>query len=344
MAAEKVKDRLGDENVMDSTEQDAVNPFVSICIPSYNKAAFIGETVRSVLSQTYPYYEALVVDNASTDDTRKILESEFGNQIQCHWNETNIGLTGNFNRCVELARHDLLLILCADDILLPNFLEHTVPWMVRDPETGFVATRYYYLDEDSKVTGISPAFSDASGSMSSDAAVERLFELNGGGILMPLYRKKYLQALGGFRPFPGFGDAFSFFQIASLTRIVYINEVLAGWRMFSLKQATNLTNELQGSGRLFEDHLAAFNALFEWFGPESRYAFRRAEFLRCQLRINKSILTSFRHPLRRRKLMHYLDIYRRNRALDLLSGKDWAKLFLLLLVPRALIKRRQGVE
>lgn len=331
---------MAGENATDSKEQDAADPFVSVCIPSFNKAVYIGETIRSVLGQTYPHYEVLVVDNASTDDTRRILESEFGDQVRCDWNDTNIGLTGNFNRCVELARHDLVLILCADDILLPSFLEQTVPWMVRDPAVGFVATRYYYLDEHSQGTGISPAFSPVSGSMTSDTAIERLFELNGGGILMPLYRKRYLQAIGGFRPFPGFGDAFSFFQIASLTNIVYINEVLAGWRMFGSKQATNLTNELQGSGRLFDDHLAAFNALFEWFGPESRYTPRRAEFLRHQLRINKSILTSFRHPLPRRQLVRYLDIYRRNRALDVLSGKDWVKLFLLILTPRALLAWR----
>ena len=46
----------------------------SVCIPNYNYAAYIERTIRSVLAQTYPHYEIVVVDNASTDDSAKVVE------------------------------------------------------------------------------------------------------------------------------------------------------------------------------------------------------------------------------------------------------------------------------
>ena len=113
------------------------HPYVSICIPSYNKAKYIGETIDSVLAQTYPYYEILVIDNASTDDTEKIINTQYRDRVVFYKNPTNMGYAYNFNRCISLAKYDYLLILPADDTILPTFLEKTVPMLKQYPQAGF---------------------------------------------------------------------------------------------------------------------------------------------------------------------------------------------------------------
>ena len=102
------------------------SPRVSICIPVYNTARFIGDAVRSALDQTYQDFELVIVDNASTDATPQILASFDDPRIRLFRNEQNIGAQGNFNRAVSLASGEYLKLLCADDLLYPACVERQV--------------------------------------------------------------------------------------------------------------------------------------------------------------------------------------------------------------------------
>ena len=83
---------------------------VSICIPTYNSATTIGETLNSILSQTYQDLEILVVDNASEDNTVKVAQEFVDPRIRIYENETNLGGEGNFNRCIALAKGEYIAI------------------------------------------------------------------------------------------------------------------------------------------------------------------------------------------------------------------------------------------
>lgn len=98
-------------------------PVVSVCIPVYNGAGFIAETVRSVLSQTFTEFELLVLDNASTDETPKILEQFDDSRLRVIRHPSNIGATANFNSALSAARGVWVKILCADDLLYPDCLK-----------------------------------------------------------------------------------------------------------------------------------------------------------------------------------------------------------------------------
>ncbi|BCK88813.1 hypothetical protein MIZ01_2619 [Sideroxyarcus emersonii] len=100
-------------------------PQVSVCIPVYNGAKYIAETIQSVLAQTYPRIEILIQDNASTDNTKSIL-NEFAtkySQIHVEQNEQNCGMTANWNLVINRARGDYVMLLSADDLLMPQFIE-----------------------------------------------------------------------------------------------------------------------------------------------------------------------------------------------------------------------------
>jgi glycosyltransferase involved in cell wall biosynthesis len=105
------------------TRQDA--PAVSICIPTYNYRRYLSDALTSALSQTFRDIEVLVVDNCSDDGSMELVE-EFARRdprVVAHRNERNIGMAGNFNRCLELARGRYVKFLCADDILEPGCVE-----------------------------------------------------------------------------------------------------------------------------------------------------------------------------------------------------------------------------
>jgi glycosyltransferase involved in cell wall biosynthesis len=91
---------------------------VSVCIPTFNYGRYIGRAVESVLAQTTRDFELLVVDNASTDETPDVLARFRDPRLRVHRNESNIGLFGNFRRCLELTSGELVKFLAADDWLL----------------------------------------------------------------------------------------------------------------------------------------------------------------------------------------------------------------------------------
>ncbi|HEX6161302.1 MAG TPA: glycosyltransferase [Thermoanaerobaculia bacterium] len=96
---------------------------VSILVPAYNAAAWVATALQSVQKQTFGDWEVIAVDDASTDDTHEILERFASPRVHLHRNERNLGMTGNWNRCLSFATGDLVLKLDADDALKPPALE-----------------------------------------------------------------------------------------------------------------------------------------------------------------------------------------------------------------------------
>lgn len=117
------------------------SPLVSILIPVYNRENFIGECIESALAQTYTNIEVVVVDNASTDGTWTICQqfATKDQRVRIFRNEANIGPVRNWLACVEQARGELGKILFSDDLIYPQFLAHTVPYL-EDQEVAFVST------------------------------------------------------------------------------------------------------------------------------------------------------------------------------------------------------------
>jgi glycosyltransferase involved in cell wall biosynthesis len=101
---------------------------VSVIIPTYNRAEHVTEAVDSVLGQTYTHYELIVVDDGSTDDTRKVLQERYGERIRYLY-QPNKGPSGARNTGIRAARHELLAFLDSDDTWFPRKLEIQVPLM-----------------------------------------------------------------------------------------------------------------------------------------------------------------------------------------------------------------------
>jgi glycosyltransferase involved in cell wall biosynthesis len=115
-------------------------PLVSVLIPCYNYGHFLAEAVDSALNQTYPNMEILVLDDASTDNTRQVAES-YGNRIR-YFALPHSGQPATLNTGLDQAHGEYFVCLDADNLLKPDFVEKTLACLssCRDPSVAFVYT------------------------------------------------------------------------------------------------------------------------------------------------------------------------------------------------------------
>ena len=127
------------------TSTVSMKPLVSICIPAYNGARFLRQCIDSILAQTFADFELLVVDDQSSDDTLSIVESYAAQdpRIRVLRNEQNLGLVGNWNRCVELARGEWIKFVFQDDLIAPGCIERMLS--ACETDTALVACAREFL-------------------------------------------------------------------------------------------------------------------------------------------------------------------------------------------------------
>jgi len=119
---------------------------VSVCIPTYNSAKYLRECIESVLAQTWTDFELVVSDNASTDATCQIVRSYSDPRIRLHRIEPFVGIAGNFNHALGLARGKYVKFLCYDDRLEPTCLEKQVAMLERNPALVLVTCGLRRID------------------------------------------------------------------------------------------------------------------------------------------------------------------------------------------------------
>lgn len=127
-----------------------VAPLVSICIPTYNRAGMAARAIDSALSQSYRNIEVLVVDNASQDNIESVIAGYNDSRLHFFKNTKNLGIFGNFNRCIELAQGKYLHILHSDDYIDPNFTETCVNFFESHPEVSLTYSSANFICENDR--------------------------------------------------------------------------------------------------------------------------------------------------------------------------------------------------
>lgn len=125
---------------------EKVTPLVSVVIPCYNCGRFIEETLQSVLEQTYPAIEVIVIDDGSTDDSvERIKAMPAASRIQLV-SQPNAGVSAARNRGIKMATGQYVAVLDADDWMYPSNIEKKVAALLRD-ESDFVYSQAEVTDE-----------------------------------------------------------------------------------------------------------------------------------------------------------------------------------------------------
>lgn len=124
---------------------ESSTPLVSIIIPVFNGEAYLRECLDSILAQTYPRIEVIVMDDASTDSTPSIVSS-YGERVTCHRQVENRGIYGNMNDGIARARGELIAFYHADDVYEPTIVEREVAAFQRFPQVGAVFCLDSFID------------------------------------------------------------------------------------------------------------------------------------------------------------------------------------------------------
>jgi len=129
-------------------------PSVSVCIPFYNGAAYAEQTLRSVLEQTWKDWELVVTDDDSPDGTAAVIEAFMREtadpRIRFERNPQRLGMVGNWNKVIGLARGRYIKLVCGDDYMRADCLERQVKELEERPSAALAASSRMIINSNGK--------------------------------------------------------------------------------------------------------------------------------------------------------------------------------------------------
>ncbi len=220
-------------------------PLVSVLIPTHNYGKFLDEAIQSVLAQTYAHFELVIVDNHSNDNTSEVVNKYLTDKrISFHQNPRNIGLVGNWNRCLGFAKGEYIKFLMADDVFRPSILEEMVEVMEANPGVSLVTSNSEIFGSKSRTR-----ISEMTGLQNGRDVIVKCVS-NGTGNLIGepttvMFRKSDVAKVGRFNPnFTCLVDLNMWLRLLEIGDAWFIPKVLSGFRVHNGQYSarTNVSN------------------------------------------------------------------------------------------------------
>ena len=205
---------------------------ISVYITAYNAATYLAEAIQSVLDQTYPHFELILINDGSTDRTLEIMRDYEARDGRIRtFDQPNQGTGPAANRALQLARHELVARLDGDDRMLPRRLETQVRYMSDNPDVTVVSCLAYYIN------GKGERFGQIYADLHTKQDCKRYLAANVPiSFLHPgvMYRKSEILAQGGYRPIKPGQDTDLWNRLVEQGHtVVVLDEVLVEYRMHS---------------------------------------------------------------------------------------------------------------
>jgi glycosyltransferase involved in cell wall biosynthesis len=217
---------------------------VSVVIPCYRHARFLGEAIESVLAQTYPDVEVVVVDDGSPDDTAAVA-ARYG--AVRYVRQTNQGLAAARNRGLQESRGHYVVFLDADDRLRPEALALGAAELDTHPDSAFVSAAFCNIAEDGSPLPTPPWPLD----VGSDHYRELLLRNHIGVHATVMYRRSVLDAVGGFDVSRRAGEDYDLYlRIARGFPIHRHAGVVAEYRRYPTSMSRNAARMLRAMMRI----------------------------------------------------------------------------------------------
>ena len=202
-------------------------PFISVIIPAFNADKYIAETLNSVLLQSHSNFEAIVVNDASTDRTKEIVNEFIERDARFKLIEqSHLGTANARNHGIKTSRGELISFLDADDLWHPDKLLEQYLMFRENSSVDFVSCFAVIVDENSCSKGL------ISGRYLKGNCYRTMLEaggISGGSIVM--VRKECLEQVGEFNPRLGpYEDWDMWVRLARLFKIKTVPKILVGYR------------------------------------------------------------------------------------------------------------------
>jgi glycosyltransferase involved in cell wall biosynthesis len=126
-------------------------PLVSIAMPVYNAEKYIRQAIDSVLGQTYPHFELIMVNDGSSDKSKEIILSYKDIRIRYFENELNLGIAKTRNKCIQHAGGKYIAVLDNDDIAMASRLEKQVEFLESNMDYALCGSFYDVIDGNGNI-------------------------------------------------------------------------------------------------------------------------------------------------------------------------------------------------
>ncbi len=230
-------------------------PRFSILIPAYNAESTLAETVASVRAQTFSDWELVIVDDGSTDGTRALAErlAATDHRIRVIL-QANRGTGGAYNTAVREARADLLVMLSADDLLLPEHLASIDRFISANPDAAVFTSDGYFEYEDGTRA---PQDLNERWRGSPECGLTDLLEACFFGI-GAVFRREVFDGVGGFRE-DLYAEDYLFWLLALARgyRHRYLDVPLAVHRRSSVQKSADALRVRQADVRTIQELIAS---------------------------------------------------------------------------------------
>ncbi len=227
-------------------------PTLSVVMPNYNHAEYLPQAIEQILGQSRPPDEFLIMDDASTDDSRSIIEeyAKKSSLIRPIYNPKNLGVNEAHRRLFEASTGDYVYAGAVDDVRFPEFLKRAMEMAVNYPEAGLISTQFVIGDAEGRELGVMQIRRWQEPLYASPAVVLKDYlerESPAHSLCTAtVYRRDALKEMGWYRQELGsWGDTFSARAIALKYGMCYVPKKLALWRRLdtSFSAASRYDNE-----------------------------------------------------------------------------------------------------
>lgn len=123
---------------------------VSVCVPVYNGEKYIKDTMDMILNQGYDNLEIIVSDNCSTDGTLAAIAQIDDERVKVVCSDSNVGMGGNWNKLLDIATGEYVIIVCSDDFLLPGAISAKADVLRNNADVNLVFSSSYVMSAEGK--------------------------------------------------------------------------------------------------------------------------------------------------------------------------------------------------
>lgn len=248
------------------------SPFVSVIIPNYNYARYLQERLDSIISQTYQFFEIIILDDKSTDNSKEIIEQYRFNPHVSHivYNEENSGSTFiQWYKGFSLAKGELIWIAESDDTCEPVLLERLVSEFVKDNELVLAFSLTRLFRDDGWVFDV-PALDRMSVTKVNGHKFIRRYMADGCYVTnasSALFRKDTALSIDDqYTKYKSCGDHLFWIEISEKGNVAIINERLNYCRRHgsNVTDKNTLNGVRQREGKMIMDYLVSKGLLNKW--------------------------------------------------------------------------------
>ncbi len=201
---------------------------ISVCMPVYNAERYVAEAIESILGQTLRDFEFLIIDDGSTDGSRRILEGYAVRdpriRLTCR---ANLGLVATLNELIDQAQGEFLARMDADDIAMPERFRRQVDYLRDHPNCSVVGCRARVIDPDGD------PLCDWFVEQPHEVIDDLLLQVGVSSVICHpsvLMRRDAVMAVGKYRDFPIDEESDLFLRLAESGRLAILPEVLLKYR------------------------------------------------------------------------------------------------------------------